>query len=115
MDIKNIAYKVIFFLGWVLSPLTFWNDVFVNLPLSYLIANIVVRFFPLDFLVTVLVSYWLTNALGVVMMVFSGNKVFSGAGKTGGRIFLEIVGTVAVYSLVLIVLQHYGILRPIRW
>ena len=111
MNIKNILYKAVFFLGWVLSPLTFWNDAFVNLPLSYLMANVIIKFIPFNFLITVLVSYWVTNILGVMMMVLSGVKIFK-AGKTAAQVFLELFLTVALYSFVLIILNHFGILRP---
>jgi hypothetical protein len=49
--------RMVFFVGWLLSPFTFWNDAFVNIPLSYLSAIVIVKFLRVDFLMAVLVSY----------------------------------------------------------
>ena len=98
--------NTIFFIGWVLSPLTFWNDAFVNIPLSYLLANILVRFIRADFLLLVLIAYWFTNALGLYMMYATTRQIFKGrgealkeilklTGKHGHRHYLETNGTLA--------------------
>lgn len=47
--LKRMSHAVIFFIGWILSPLTWWNAQFVNIPLSYLLANLLFYIFPLHF------------------------------------------------------------------
>jgi len=55
-------------LGWLLSPLSWWNDLLVNVPLAY--------FFSLPFslvderlyLPAFALGYWLTNVLGFVLL-----------------------------------------------
>lgn len=32
MDARRLFKAFIFFIGWILSPLTWWNDAFVNMP-----------------------------------------------------------------------------------
>lgn len=105
--------KAIFFVGWLLSPLTFWNDIFVNIPLSYLCASLTVRVIPADFLLLVLIFYWFSNVLGLYLMYASGRKIIK-EGRGGlARTLLDLFVTIAVYSGVLILLNKFGILRPI--
>lgn len=55
-------------IGWLLSPLSWWNDLVVNVPLAYLFA------LPFSFLNERLyvpafaLGYWLTNVLGFVLL-----------------------------------------------
>jgi hypothetical protein len=121
MRSKNALLRSLFFIGWLLSPLTFWNDAFFNIPLSYIAANIFIRIWPaphrnsakpVNFLLLVLVFYWISNALGVILMYLSGKRLFT----EKGRILREILSlaiTLAVYSIILVLLHKFGILKPI--
>ena len=55
-------------IGWVLSPLTWWNDLVVNIPIAYgfgcLFSLISESFFP-PFTV---VGYWITNIVGLFLL-----------------------------------------------
>lgn len=104
--------NTVFFVGWVLSPLTFWNDAFVNIPLSYLMANILVRLIKADFLWLVLISYWITNILGVYLMYAAGKDVVR---KREGVVkdIISLIITTAAYSLIIVVLSRMGIIRPL--
>ncbi len=59
-------------IGYVLSPLSWWNDLFVNLPLAYLFA------LPFSFLNEKLylpafvLGYWLTNLGGLLLLHHAG-------------------------------------------
>lgn len=104
--------NTVFFIGWMLSPLTFWNDAFVNIPLSYLIANLLMLFIRSDFLLLVLVSYWFTNALGLYMMYIATRQIFKGRGEVVKEI-LKLIATTVVYSLILVALAKTGVIRPL--
>ena len=108
----RITRNTVFFVGWLLSPLTFWNDTFVNIPLSYLFANILVRFIRVDFLWLVLASYWFTNIIGLWLMYASGREAVKGREGIIKGVFSLII-TAAVYSLIILVLARIGILRPL--
>jgi integral membrane sensor domain MASE1 len=95
--------RATFFLGWLLSPLTSWNDVFVNIPLSYLTARLFVKVFRTDFVVTLLAAYWFTNALGIAMMLASGQSIIRDKNNRQ-RELLTILGTVAIYSLIVVLI-----------
>lgn len=54
--------------GWLLSPLSWWNDLFVNVPLAYLFSA---PFSLLDerlYVPAFALGYWLTNVLGFVLL-----------------------------------------------
>lgn len=54
--------------GWLLSPLSWWNDLVVNVPLAYLFA---LPFSLLDerlYVPSFALGYWLTNVLGFVLL-----------------------------------------------
>lgn len=109
---NSFLRNTIFFIGWLLSPLTFWNDAFINIPLSYLLANIFVRFFPKNFVYTVVIFYWLTNVMGLFMMYVSGKYMIK-SGKDIRREIEVLILTTLVYSVILILLGRTGILRPV--
>src|SRR5262245_28413287 len=56
------------FIGFMLSPLSWWNDAFVNLPLALGFGWLVARFYKPAFEPAVIVGYWLTNVLGFVLL-----------------------------------------------
>ncbi len=56
------------FIGYLLSPLSWWNDAFVNLPLAVAFGWVVSLFYPPAFGTSVIVGYWLTNLLGFILL-----------------------------------------------
>ena len=102
---KKALKRATFFLGWLLSPLTSWNDIFLNIPLAYLLAMAAVKTFHTDFVITLLSAYWLTNIIGIVMMVASGQSIFRDKNNRT-RELLVILGTLIVYSLLMIVIGN---------
>ncbi len=104
--------RVAFFIGWLLSPFSFWNDAFINIPISYLAANLIIKFVRIDFLMAMLVSYWISNILGIAIMYFSGKQFI----KTRKDLIREIVIfalTIVIYSEIIVVINKFGILKPL--
>ena len=106
--IKN----TIFFIGWLLSPLTFWNDAFVNIPIAYLCAALLVRVIKADFLFLVLIFYWLSNVFGILMMYSSGKSIMQDKSNRL-QALVKLLITVVIYSVIIIILNKTGILKPI--
>lgn len=109
---RDLWHGLVFFVGWLLSPLTFWNDAFVNIPIAYVIANVAIRIFRCDFLWAVLLSYWATNLLGLALM-YAGSRKIAGEGRGVVRTAATIVMTVALYSLVFMIGSKTGVLKPL--
>ena len=38
---RRLGAGIIAFIGYILSPLSWWNDTFINLPLAWLFASLV--------------------------------------------------------------------------
>lgn len=69
---RGLARSVMFIIGYILSPASWWNDAFVNIPLAYLIAWLVSRLFPTaSFPWLFGGAYLATNVLGMIMMHLS--------------------------------------------
>ncbi len=100
--------SVLFFIGWVLSPFTTWNDLFVNAPLSYLIANFVSYFVRLPFKRLLFGSYILTNLLGLLLMYVSGKEVILSAESKLKGVFSLVINT-ALLFLIVYFLEKSGI------
>ncbi len=108
----TLIKNAVFFIGWMLSPLTFWNDIFVNIPISYLCAWLAIRFIKADFLFLVLVFYWISNGIGILMMYLSGKSIMQD--KSNRLQALEtILITVIIYSAIIIILGKTGLLKPV--
>ncbi len=102
-------------IGYVLSPLSWWNDLFVNLPLALVFAWLVSLFYRPAFEASVIVGYWLTNVLGFVLMHKGAEKVLSTRDqKYSGRDFLRDVGISLLYTALIAILLKLKILQPIQ-
>jgi len=114
IDGKKILLRAAFFIGWLLSPFTSWNDAFVNIPISYVLASVFARSAGVEFIKLVLVFYWLTNAAGVVLMYISGRKIFE---HKKGILFesIKLFLTIAVYSIMLVLVNRTGLLKSVTF
>jgi hypothetical protein len=55
-------------LGWLLSPLCWWNDLLVNLPLALGFARLLSLLNPAWLLPALVSGYWLSNMAGLLLM-----------------------------------------------
>jgi len=110
-DKKGFRYRSIFFIGWLLSPLTPWNDAFINIPISYVLAGITERFFHGSFVFMTMVFYWFTNCLGLFIMYKSGAALLPNRSRIIPEI-LKLIIVMAFYSMLIILLYKIGILHP---
>jgi hypothetical protein len=96
--------------GFILSPLTWWNDLVVNIPLAYLFS---VPFSFLDerlFLPCFVLGYWLTNLLGFLLMHWGGEGLIHQKKPTIGIKRSLLISL--LYSVIVICLVLLGWLAP---
>src|SRR5215475_8182894 len=74
---RKVYGGVLGFIGFMLSPLSWWNDAFVNLPLALAFAWIVGLVYRPAFSAALIIGYWLTNVLGLVLLQKGGSKLIS--------------------------------------
>jgi hypothetical protein len=103
------------FIGFMLSPLSWWNDLFVNVPLALAFAWVVGLFYRPVFEAACIVGYWLTNVLGFVLMHKGAKKIMveGEEKKYSGRDLARDVGISLLYTLLIVVLIKFKIVQPI--
>ncbi len=101
-------------IGFMLSPLSWWNDLVVNLPLALAFAWVASLFYRPAFEACVIVGYWLTNVLGFVLMHKGAQKMLSKEQrKYSRRDLVRDLGISLLYTALILVLLKTGILKPI--
>ena len=67
---KRAGGGVLAVIGFMLSPLSWWNDLLINIPLAYLFAATVALLNSAWFNPAFVVGYLLTNIIGMLMMQY---------------------------------------------
>ncbi len=99
----------------MLSPLSWWNDTFVNIPLALAFAWIVALFYKPAFEVSWIVGYWLTNVLGFVLMHKGAEKIVRKEDKKySWRHALRDISISLLYTGLMVLLLKLGIVKPIE-
>lgn len=109
IKIKSFLIAVI---GFILSPLTWWNDLFINIPLAYLFA-IPFGYLSEDyFLPAMIAGYWLTNIIGFILLHIGLIGIFKKEKKkyTKKQLLKDILISIG-YTIIVVILVKFGILR----
>ncbi|MBI5134306.1 MAG: hypothetical protein HZA81_02905 [Candidatus Taylorbacteria bacterium] len=108
---RKVLGSFLVFLGFWLSPLSPWNDVFTNVPIAYAFGFVFSFFYPPLFFPLVVIGYWLTNALGFVLMHYGYAHLHSRHGAYSFRKHWKTYAlATTLYTLLIVVLIWYGIL-----
>jgi hypothetical protein len=108
---KRAWHIFVAFVGWMLSPATWWNDAFVNIPIAYFLASVVSWVWPESFRVGLIVFYVGTNILGSWLLYLGGRELIKPVIKPP-RQWLQIV-LIIIYCAAMSVLVLKDIVRPI--
>jgi len=112
---RKVSGSVLAVVGYMLSPLSWWNDMFVNVPLALVFAWIVSAFYKPAFTPALVLGYWLTNVLGFVLMHKGAQQLLSEQDKKySRRELLKDVAISLLYTLVIIALIKFGVLKPFQ-
>ena len=101
-------------IGYFLSPLSWWNDFYVNFPIAYGMAWSVSLIDKQMFAGALVVSYWITNIAGLIMLHKGLAPASAGsmaAAKFQRRKILADLLISAVYTGVIILLLNFGFLK----
>jgi hypothetical protein len=105
---------VLALIGFMLSPLSWWNDLVVNVPLALAGAWVVSLFWPRAFGTAFVLSYWLTNVLGFVLLQKGASMAVSRIPKPyDRRRLLKDLVISALYTLLILALVKFRILAPL--
>jgi len=100
---------VIALIGFLLSPLSWWNDLFVNVPLALAFAWVISCFHRGAFAGSFVLGYWLTNVLGLVLMQWGAEAAITNKFKAYGarQIARDLVIALLYTALILAPLPDY--------
>ena len=112
---RKVAGGTLAVIGFMLSPLSWWNDLFVNVPLALAFAWVISWFYKPAFAASLVIGYWLTNVLGFILMHKGAQKLLSEKqGRYSWRDLARDVGISLLYTALIVVLVKFGVLKPIQ-
>ena len=112
---RKVTGGVLAFVGFMLSPLSWWNDLFVNVPIALAFAWVVSLFYQKAFAPSLVIGYWLSNVLGFVLMHKGAQKMLSEKDRRySRRDFFRDVGISLLYTALIVALVKYGVLKPVQ-
>ncbi len=112
---RKVTGGALVFIGYMLSPLSWWNDMFVNVPLALAFAWGVSAFYPRAFGPMVVLGYWLTNVAGFILMHKGAQHALAKDPVSYSRLeLLKEVGISLLYTLVIVALVKGGVLKPLQ-
>ena len=103
---RQIANSVIAIIGYILSPLSWWNDMFVNVPLAYAFSWIFTVLDQRLFLPAFVLGYWLSNLLGFILLHHGAAGLVEHR-KSSMTLRHTIIVTI-IYTLIIVVLAWLG-------
>ena len=65
---RVLSGSALAFIGFILSPLSWWNDLLVNVPIAYAFSYPFSLVSKSLYLPSFILGYWITNILGFVLM-----------------------------------------------
>ena len=111
---RKVAGGVLAVVGFMLSPLSWWNDLFVNVPLALAFAWVVSLLYKPAFEASLILGYWLTNVLGFVLMHKGAQKMLKEKEAPYSRKDLwRDLGISLAYTALIVGLIKLGVLKPI--
>ena len=112
---RKLRGSALAFIGYMLSPLSWWNDMFVNVPLALVFAWIVSAFYKPAFAPALVIGYWLTNVFGFILMHKGAQTMFAKEGrKYTRRDLLKDVAISLLYTLLIVALLKAGVFKPFQ-
>ena len=113
---KKLYGGILGTIGFLLSPLSWWNDLFINFPIAYAFACAANFIYKGSFLNALIIFYWLTNILGFVLLQKGLEKMEKDTEekkKYSGKDFLRDILFSVAYTLLIVILVKLGIIKPI--
>ncbi|CAN1212879.1 DUF2628 domain-containing protein [Tumidithrix helvetica PCC 7403] len=75
LGVKKLRGLLLLGLGYLLSPLCWWNDLIFNLPIAYGFGYVCGLFAPDLFFPSAIAGYWLSNLVGILLIQMGATDV----------------------------------------
>ena len=107
---RKLKGGVMLTVGYLLSPLSWWNDIFINIPIAYVFGILVGLISKKLFLPAMVLGYLMTNVLGFVLMHKGARHFKKKEENPKNELFKDIIISVA-YTIVIIILAKIGLIK----
>jgi hypothetical protein len=110
--LKKIRGGFFLVIGYLLSPMSWWNDLFFNLPIAYGFGYLCSLFSQDLFMPCAIAGYWLSNVLGILLMQAGVMDVLQNQPQERNlkKELLTGIASSTAYTLLILVLIHFNIL-----
>ncbi len=111
--LQKVKGTILISIGYLLSPLCWWNDLILNLPLAYCFGYLCSKASE-DFLFPgLIVGYWLSNVLGFLLMQIGlGDLIQNNHQKRNiKKEILTGLTTSTIFTLIMLVLVQFQIIQ----
>ncbi|BAZ88111.1 hypothetical protein NIES806_43450 [Dolichospermum compactum NIES-806] len=78
---KKLRGGFLLMLGYLLSPLCWWNDLLFNLPIAYFFGYLCSLLSPKLLFPCTILGYWLSNIIGILLMQYGSVDMFQQKSK----------------------------------
>lgn len=109
---EKFKNSFIFIIGFLLSPLCWWNDLIFNLPIAYGFGKCFSIFSSELFIPGSIIGYWLSNIIGIILMQFSTVKLINKSDEKQNlakNIWMGI-GTSTAFTFLMVILWQNNLL-----
>jgi hypothetical protein len=108
---RRLIGGVLVTVGYILSPASWWNDAVVNIPIAYVFGWLASKASEHLFLPVMLLAYWGTNVLGIVMLHVGATYILrKDLPKKHWNLRRTLIIT-AIYTVMMLALANFGILH----
>lgn len=105
---KKLRGGVLLVLGYLLSPLCWWNDLLFNLPIAYFFGYLCSLLSPKLLFPCTIIGYWLSNIIGILLMQFGSVDMLQKENKERNfkkELFNSLVSSTVYTIMILLLIQ----------
>lgn len=109
---QKIKGGTLLVVGYLLSPLCWWNDLIINLPIAYGFGYVVSLWRSEWFFGAAIAGYWLSNLVGIVLMQIGTKDILQTTAKKRSfkhEIFSGLLTSTA-YTAIIVALVYFHVL-----
>ncbi len=112
VTLKKIRGGFFLVVGFLLSPMSWWNDLFFNLPVAYFFGYVCSWFSPDLLIPCTLAGYWFSNIGGILLMQVGVIDVFQEQSQERNLKRELLIGVVSstAYTFLILALVQLGII-----
>jgi hypothetical protein len=110
--LQKIKGGVLLTVGYLLSPLCWWNDLVINLPIAYGFGYVISLWHHEWFFPAAIAGYWLSNLFGIVLMQMGAKDILQSTAKKRSfkqEVFSGVLTSTA-YTVVVVALVYFRVL-----